>query len=414
MPAIAAQRDEEEATTLSEQHGRHLRLTPTEQQERIWKDLRQGSSCQASTVPPVGPTTTTSTSIARRTWPSYDEVLGHMGEADYTETLTCPFDTLSSAGSTGRGSKSKTLCPHGVVCCAELEIFPGTPYSGLLEGNQRVPCILRLSSAMKPPALGVQSKLGRAVLYATGEKIRKAKLFPCAALKVFRQGVPSGNLLFGGSKVGQREHDFFAHCLCTSMTEQMPRAMKPFVRKFWTYSDYPLSLGVSDFCGHSSDGNTVTDADLSFPFAIVLRPCRDVSRTAANEHTRSHCDDTFENCFDEFLDNAHHIPCGTVLYDLFACPEPRDVPDSSKLQRIGRIATSSAMIQSSARDGLFFRHQRKEEDYALRPEWRHALSAEVTINQGQTQGTIGQLAGWKLFEQHIEEGLYVDFEQPQS
>lgn len=264
---------------------------------------------------------------------------------------------------------------------------------------------------MKPPSLGVQSKLGRAFLYATGDKIRKAKLFPCAALKVFRQGVPSGNILFGGSKVGQREHDFFAHCLCTTMTEQMPRAMKPFVRKFWTYSDYPLSLGVSDFCRHSSEGDTVSDADLSFPFAIVLRPCKHLSRTASNEIVRSDGDDTFEDCFDEFLDSALHIPCGTALYDIFACPEPRDVLDSSKLQRIGRVVTRSAMIQSSARDGLFFRHQRKEEDYALRPEWRDALSAEVTINQGQTKGTIGKLAGWKLFEQHIDEELYVDFEQ---
>ena len=87
-------------------------------------------------------------------------------------------------------------------------------------------------SAMKPPSLGVRSKWGRAVLYATGEKMRTSKLFPCAALKVFRRGRPSGNLLLGGSKVGQREPDFFAHCLCTSMTERMPRVVKkPAVRR---------------------------------------------------------------------------------------------------------------------------------------------------------------------------------------
>ena len=51
----------------------------------------------------------------------------------------------------------------------------------------------------------------------------------------------SGNLLFGGSKVGQRESDYFSHCQCTSMTERMPRLIKPFVKKFWEYSDYPVS-----------------------------------------------------------------------------------------------------------------------------------------------------------------------------
>lgn len=265
---------------------------------------------------------------------------------------------------------------------------------------------------MKPPSLGVQSKWGRAVLYATGEKIRRARLFPCAALKVFRRGAPSGNLLFGGSKVGQREHDFFAHCLCTSMTEQMPRAVKPFVRKFWTYSDYPLSLGVSDFCRPSSQGDDTVnaDADLSFPFAIILRPRMDGTHHGPSNDATGTNNGTFEDSFDEFLDRALHIPAGTVLYDVFACPEPQDVPDSSKLQRIGRISTTSAMIKSSAHDGLFFRHQRKEEDYALRPAWRDALKAQVTINQGQTTGTIGTLVGWKLFEQHIGDETYVDFE----
>ena len=393
----------------------HLALSPIDQQERVWKELQRSNS---NSCPQQQ-----NGSDSKRTWPTYDEVLGHLKEADYTETLTCPYDTLSSAVS-GTSSKTKTLCPHGVVCCADLEIFPNTPYTGLLQANQRSPCILRLSSAMKPPNLAVKSKFGRAMLYATGEKIRKAKLFPCAALKVFRPNCSSGNLLFGGSKVGQREHDYFAHCLCTSMTEQMPRTVRPFVRKFWSYSDFPLSLGVSDFCRHApEDGARLADADLGFPFAVILRPCivdrshphhhhAPLDTTTTAEATNNSNDTAFEDSFDEFLDRALHVPVGTVLYDVFACPEPEDVPDSSKLQRIGRLSTTSPMIQSSSTDGLFFRHQRKEEDYALRPSWPVALKAEVTINQGQTTGTIGRLAGWKLFEQHIAEGTYVDFEEP--
>lgn len=61
--------------------------------------------------------------------------------------------------------------------------------------------------------------------------------------------------------------------------------------------------------------------------------------------------------------------------------------------------------------GIFFRHQRKEDDYNLRPRWREALETKIAIDDGDTQGTVGQLVGWKLFEQHIAEGTYVDFEK---
>ena len=194
------------------------------------------------------------------------------------------------------------------------------------------------------------------------------------------------------------------------MTEQMPRPVKPFVRKFWTYSDYPLSLGVSDFCSCNAEGSEIADDGLRFPFAVILRPCvrNDDSH---GDGTAEQNGSNVEDSFDCFLDRTLSVPPGTVLFDVFACPEPTDVPDASKLQRIGRITTTSGMIQSSASDGLFFRHQKKEEDYALRPDWPKALQAQVTINDGRTTGTIGKLAGWKLFEQHIAEGSYVDFER---
>jgi hypothetical protein len=43
-------------------------------------------------------------------------------------------------------------------------------------------------------------------------------------------------------------------------------------------------------------------------------------------------------------------------------------------------------------------------------EWPKALQEQVTINDCVTTGTIGKLAGWKVFEQHIAKGSYVDFE----
>lgn len=418
-------------------------VSPQEQQKHVWHELlnhnnysSESEAEQESSDDTAAATSTAAASTSDdsqlqqkslREWPSYDHVMGDMADADYNHTLTCPFDVVKNQAETS--GCSKTICAHGAVCCAKLELFSlpdnyaGTIYTGLLEpASTSEHCILRLSSAMKPPNLEMKSTWARALLYATGEKLRNAKLFPTAALKVFRdKGVRSGNLLFGGSKIGQREADYFAHCMCTSMTEQMPRGVKPFVRKFWKYSDYPLSLGTSDFCTHKADGttgtsssaNTTTTDQPEFPFALILRPRVATAVTAASPdaNTPEPPDAALVDSFDAFLDGVLSTPVGTVLFDVFACPDPFAVPDPSKLQRIGRVTTTSKMIQSAPSDGLFFRHQKKEEDYALKPGWRQALKTQVTIDQGNTKGTIGRLAGWKLFEQHIKEESYEDFER---
>jgi len=347
--------------------------TPQEKQQAVWEAInaRNGSEC------PV------------REWPGYDTVLSHMDSADYNHTLQCPLDLLS-------GAEAKTLCPFGVVCCAELEIFPDSPYTGLLAETSPF-CLLRLSTAIRPPSSEVKSRLARTLLYTLGEKLRTAQLFPVSALKVFTTE-SSRNLLFGGSKLGQRETDYFAHCQSTTMTERMPRPVKPFVRKFWQYSDYPLSLGISDFC-RTAQG--VTDA--AFPFCVTLKPVLDKALLDSNATAE-------KDSFDAFVDETLAVPVGTALFDLYTCPKPAAVADPSKLERIGRIRTTSQFVKSHASDGIFFKHQLKEDDYKLRPEWPKALKDTVSLDGGSVKGTIGTLTGWKLFEQHIAEGRYKDYE----
>ena len=157
-----------------------------------------------------------------REWPSYDSVISDITQADYSDHLQCPHD-LRVIGSNRGG---KTICPHGVICRAKVELFnqpsmqqsPGdAPYTGLLTpGRTLEHCIVRLSSAMRPPNDVVKNPVAKAVLHAAGTKLRRANLFPCCAIKSFRgNGVPSGNLLFMGSKVGQPEMNYFEHCQCT-------------------------------------------------------------------------------------------------------------------------------------------------------------------------------------------------------
>ena len=342
----------------------------------------------------------------------------------------------------GSSWKGKTLCPHGMACLARMELFPHPPglvrrrpYTGLLSPGRTVEhCLVRLSSAVRPPGDSTAtSAIGRAFLRAAGDKLRHSTLFPTAAIKAFRGWgggggeyiQTSGNLLFAGCKVGQREADYFAHCQCTQLTERMPKPLKPFVRKFWTYSDYPLSLGVSEFCSADDEGRRAVAAageedqggDINFPFTVIIRPvasCRGEEggsdRSAAPSPSPSSASSSSTSQFDAFLTDMESIPPGTALFDLYACPDPESVPDPSRLERIGRITSTSNMIPSHPDDGLFFRHQRKEEDYALRPEWRDDVRRECTPDGGKTRGTVAALAGWELFEGHIAKGGYVDFE----
>lgn len=360
--------------------------SPQEQLESVWESLLErnktssnGEQCKQ-----------------QRTWPSYDKILTNIKNADYNDTLHCPYDL--------KEQHEKALCPYGVVCRAKLELFDGeslrtNPYTGLLTPNTtHEHCLLRLSSGIKPPATELKALWARAILRVSGDKLRNAKLFPTAALKIFRAQAASGNILFAGSKVGQRDQDYFAHSQCTQVTEQMPRGIKPFIRKFWNYSDYPFSLGLSDLCWHSVEGKEVEPEDLNFPYCLVLHP---IHRLTQHELE--------VDSFDRFLDDVLSIPANTHLFDVFACPDPRSVPDPSKLQRIGRIMSTCDMMPSSHQDGLFFKHQRKEEDFVLKPDWKEQVTS-IECHVGKTVGTVNKLAGWKLFEAHIAQGAYEDFE----
>jgi hypothetical protein len=46
------------------------------------------------------------------------------------------------------------------------------------------------------------------------------------------------------------------------------------------------------------------------------------------------------------------------------------------VQRIGRLVTTSDCVWSVADKQVVFRHQKKEEDYKLRPDWEALLQAE--------------------------------------
>lgn len=397
-----------------------LHLSPEEQRAQLWSRLVcHNSDLEDANNNGSTDDNTPDDGCPQREWPSYDAVISHVATADYIENIKCPHDFISD--------KKKMICPHGVICCAKMELFPFpsgrsdiAPYSGLLKPDTTVEnCVLRLSSAMRPLDQGVQSSWARTIMKSTvGHKLRKAKLVPGAAIKCFRgNGIPSGNLLLLGSKVGQREEDFFAHCQSTQMTEKMPAVALPFVKKFWKYSNYPLSLGLSDLCAHDEQGDRA-GADWNFPYSIVFKPTiqgsagiqipRQQQQPSVDQKEKSKRN--FQT-FDSFIDETTHIPIGTTVFEIFAVPDPEAVGDPTRLERIGRVVTTSSMIQSAPTDGLAFRHQIKEDDFMMKPEWKEGIQRKISMDKGKTKGTVGKLAGWRLYEEDIAKGQYIDFEK---
>ena len=118
-----------------------------------------------------------------------------------------------------------------------------------------------------------------------------------------------------------------------------------------------------------------------------------------------------------FLQQLSQIPPGTALYEVFACPSPKCAtrmmqtqdPASASLQntageekepfllKVGIIRSASHFVRSRHR--LAFRHQRKEEDYARKPQW---------IDELDRGGGLHLTIGHKAFEANIRAGRYAE------
>jgi len=334
-------------------------------------------------------------------WPATTDVGAEVFNGDYTSLLTRTEDMKEG---------TKLLCPAGAVAQVKIEWFRGHGYSGLFaEGD--LEGIMRLSSAMAPVS-GLPSFSGQ---------ISRAKVFPCAAVKVFRDNVPSGNLLFGGSKTGQAETNYFSHCQCTHMTEKVGLLLRPILERFRQYSNFPTQLGLSDFARFARDGTETEEP--SFPWCLVLRPSSEVMHVAQEVDSRFNGMPEARDGSTGFIEQILALGENTVLYDIFAVPSPaaalvggsqqqrggggggdaarnRRQTDAAQfsLIRVGRVSNTTRFVRSVRDQQLFFKHQRKEEDYDLKPEWFGQVRPEH------------QLYGSKEFERRINQGLFQDLE----
>ena len=110
-----------------------------------------------------------------------------------------------------------------------------------------------------------------------------------------------------------------------------------------------------------------------------------------------------------FITQLLQIPKDSVIYDIYCIPAPnclteklQNLPNNAPIERIGRIVTTSEFVQSTYDQQIFFKHQRKEEDYALRPDWLNDLK-NIHANTGSS-----------FFEANIKSDNYVDFEKKRT
>lgn len=318
----------------------------------------------------------------KRAFPTHPEVMREIVGADYSSLLRCPFDTRQ-AHPYGTKTPRRSFCPHGVVARCRVDFFGGG-YTGLFGGAPH--CVVRLSTAVAP-ATGV----GAALL----GKIRDARLFPCVAIKACRRGAASGNLLFAGAKTGQAEADFFARGVATHLTRKLPTALRHMLKYFSKYTPHPLALGLSDWARRDADGADA--ADPKFPWCLALVP---VTTAPPLPPSAPH---------DAFLDALLTVDAGTALYDVYAIASPKDLATDAPLERVGRVVTTSPMAPSPPDAPLVFKHQAKDDDYALRPDWLAELDTPIKCHDGKP-GTANANCGAKLVDQLVARGKFVDRE----
>ena len=232
--------------------------------------------------------------------------------------------------------KGRKKLIHSVGVVAQAKYVPvknSANYTGIFaEGADNA--LVRLSLAQEP---------------AKG----KNDIVPGAAIKFYRDGLPSANFPFMHALASQESYNFFANDFSNHViTKDQPAPLPIIAKKFGTVSKWPGFVGLSDVATYNQQGVRVKSP--SFPFQIITRPVKGVSTIAENTNG--------DDILQQIIAN---VPAGTDVWDVYASPSP-----NSPFEKIGKITTTSDMVTSSYSDEqLFFRHQRFEEDLEVHPEW---------------------------------------------
>lgn len=239
------------------------------------------------------------------------------------------FDTEGDELAPGR---TKAIHTVGTVAKVQWVSTDDHPYTGIFRGSDTGFARFSVGSPVQNDPLPV---------------------VPSLAVKMMRDGVDSANIFGMHGFEGASGMNFFKHCWSNNVPTFTSPALAPVFAKFGeATTSYGTANGLSNMARYTQDGQE--EQQIVFPFEIRFEPTAE-AQVSADEAT-------------SYLDHVAMIPSGATLFKVYALDAPRELGGSEHL--IGNIVMRSSGTRSTWGDKkMFFRHQRKEDDFAFRPEW---------------------------------------------
>jgi len=320
------------------------------------------------------------------------------------EGFTSTMDTYSDffPGKRGKGIHSvgpaaKVIFQPAVINNYEIDenhdntYYNNSTESNVLTHNTRIRTILPTNTKKRRvahPFTGLFAESTHGMLrLSLAIDLSLGPFTPGIGVKLLRDGMPSANFVAMNNVDGQESGNFFETDFSNHIPKPTSIPQKILGNKFARTSSPPELTGLSDIATYHRNGKKVgsgdkgsareeeafeeTETKIVFPFELIVKPNEQLRRQYAKADPTN-----------EALDAAlTSIPEGTIMYTLYGRSEPKD----KDLILIGTLQLTSRLIYSKFSDnGLFFRHQRIEEDLKIHPEWIDAIKDKLQNNGGSS------------------------------
>jgi hypothetical protein len=304
--------------------------------------------------------------------------------------LTSHDFTMEHFGDELRAGRRKFIHQTGLVARARFDTrgYEDHAFTGIF-GAGAEHCLLRCSMARRTAAAD------------------EVTATPGVAVKFFRSGCHSGNVLAMYGVDGQHSWNFFRFPLRTAVEEATEFKTKLLGKAFAWSGTFPGRIALSDMAARDEAG-APPEHEIDFPFQLEFHPPADLSARFGDEFDAEELAD--EAGVGAMAGHGHMktqletLREGDVVFEVRAWPDPwvadraalaglsadaeemrkRDGGDTAVAAAegesvlsgatapvtIGKLVLTSPFVESVYADTkLFFKHQRYEEDLNLRPEW---------------------------------------------
>ena len=290
---------------------------------------------------------------------------GTLGLAMVTSGFVASHDfSMEHYGDEMKPGRRKFIHQTGLVAQVRFDTAGCEhPFTGLFQGAEH--CLVRCSLARRSPP-------------GTSEKVTAT---PGIGLKIFRDQTHSGNMVAMYGVDGQHSWNFFRYPLITSVGEATAFKTKLLGKAFAKSGTFPGRVGMSDFASVDSSGTHHHDAT-NFPFVIEFHPPNELVERFGDEMS----DDMLQDKKNAMAGHNHMkhelatLKPGDTMFIVKGWPDPWIKERGAAPITIGKLILKTEFIESSyCDDHLFFKHQRYEEDFVLRPSW--GCPAWYVLNQ---------------------------------